>query len=145
MFKRKFGIYNFSKKQLEVIEKQPKVLSDRINTALQNKVDDHNDKHGDNPTKRATLRMLQAVFRRGIGAYQNNPASVRPRVANQDQWAYARVNSYLFALRSGRFQGGQLMTILLQKLLINLISMLFLLETQHQMSLQVMKQRFQLL
>ena len=51
--------------------------------------------------------MLQAVFRRGIGAYQNNPASVRPRVANQDQWAYARVNSYLFALRSGRFQGGQ--------------------------------------
>ena len=104
---RKHGIYNFSKKQLEVIEKQPKVLSDRINTALQNKVDDHNDKHGDDPTKRATLRMLQAVFRRGIGAYQNNPASVRPRVANQDQWAYARVNSYLFALRSGRFQGGQ--------------------------------------
>ena len=104
---RKHGIYNFSKKQLEVIEKQPKVLNDRINTALQNKVDDHNDKHGDDPTKRATLRMLQAVFRRGIGAYQNNPASVRPRVANQDQWAYARVNSYLFALRSGRFQGGQ--------------------------------------
>ena len=33
--------------------------------------------------------MLGAVFRRGVGAYRNNPASVRPGVRSEDQWAYA--------------------------------------------------------
>ena len=33
--------------------------------------------------------------------------SVRPNVSGPDQWAYSRVNSYLFALRTGRFQGGR--------------------------------------
>ena len=51
--------------------------------------------------------MLEAVFRRGAGAYRNNPASVRPRVQSSDQWSYARVNSFLFALRTGRYQGGK--------------------------------------
>ena len=36
-----------------------------------------------------------------------NPSSVRPRVAGPDQWAFARVNSFLAALRTGRFQGGR--------------------------------------
>ena len=51
--------------------------------------------------------MLSAVFRRGVGAYRNNPASVRPGVRSSDQWAYARVNAFLFAVRTGRFQGGK--------------------------------------
>ena len=45
---------------------------------------------------------LGAVFRRGVGAYRNNPASVRPGVRSEDQWAYARVNAFLFAVRTGR-------------------------------------------
>ena len=56
---------------------------------------------------KVTLRMLGAVFRRGVGAYRNNPASVRPGVRSEDQWAYARVNAFLFAVRTGRFQGGK--------------------------------------
>jgi len=51
--------------------------------------------------------MLEAVFRRGVGAYYNNPQSVRPNVSGPDQWAFARVNAFLFALRTGRFQGGK--------------------------------------
>ena len=38
--------------------------------------------------------MLGAVFRRGIGAYRTNPASVRPNVRSEEQWAYARVNAF---------------------------------------------------
>ena len=34
--------------------------------------------------------MLSAVFRRGVGAYRNNPASVRPNVRSEEQWAYAQ-------------------------------------------------------
>ena len=51
--------------------------------------------------------MLEAVFRRGVGAYRTNPQSVRPNVTGPDQWAYARVNSFLRALSSGRFSGGK--------------------------------------
>ncbi|BCV04849.1 MAG: hypothetical protein CM15mV92_210 [Caudoviricetes sp.] len=47
--------------------------------------------------------MLEAVFRRGIGAYRTNPASVRGNVRSADQWAYARVNAFLRALRTGKF------------------------------------------
>jgi HK97 family phage portal protein len=93
-------------KHIAVVEDQ-KQVSAKVKKALQKKVDDHNEKYGDNPKKRATLRMLEAVFRRGVGAYRNNPASVRPNVSGPDQWAYARTNSFLFALRTGRFQGGK--------------------------------------
>lgn len=51
--------------------------------------------------------MLEAVFRRGVGAYRTNPSSVRPSVSSPDQWAYARVNSFLRALSTGKFRGGR--------------------------------------
>ena len=96
-------------KHIAVLE-DTKQLSAKIKEALKKKVDAHNEKYGNNPKKRATVRMLSAVFRRGVGAYNTNPGSVRPAVRRQggaDRWAYARVNSFLFALRSGRYQGGK--------------------------------------
>ena len=86
---------------------EEKQLTARVREALKKKVEEHNEKHGDKRGKRVTLRMLGAVFRRGVGAYRNNPASVRPGVRSEDQWAYARVNAFLFAVRTGRFQGGK--------------------------------------
>ena len=97
----------------EMEEKAP--VSAAVRKGLQAKVDKHNEKYGDKPTKRATLRMLIAVFNRGVGAYRTNPQSVRPNVSGPDQWAYARVNSFLFALRTGRFQGGAFDTDLFPK------------------------------
>ena len=82
-------------------------VSAAVRKGLQNKVDKHNEKYGDTPTKRATLRMLISCFKRGIGAYRTNPQSVRPSVRSEDQWAYARVNAFLFALRRGRFRSGK--------------------------------------
>ena len=82
-------------------------LSESVQKALRKKVDDHNEEYGDDPTKRATVRMLAAVFERGVGAYTGNPSSVRPAVTSAEMWAFARCNSFLFALRNGRFQGGK--------------------------------------
>ena len=47
--------------------------------------------------------MLEAVFRRGVGAYRTNPGSVRGNVRSADQWALARVNAFMTALRTGKF------------------------------------------
>lgn len=82
-------------------------VSEKVKDALRKKVKEHNDKHGDKKGKRVTLRMLSAVFRRGVGAYRTNPESVRPTVSGPDQWAYARVNAFLRAVRTGRFKSGK--------------------------------------
>ena len=82
-------------------------VSAAVKKGLAEKMKDHNEKHGDKKGKRVTQRMLEAVFRRGIGAYRTNPASVRPNVRSEEQWAYARVNAFLFAVRRGRFRSGK--------------------------------------
>ena len=82
-------------------------LSDKVETALENKRDEHNEEVGDDPLRRVTLGMLRKVFERGVGAYNTNPGSVRPGVGSADQWAFARVNSFLFAMKNDRFQGGK--------------------------------------
>ena len=84
-----------------------KKVSAQVREALKKKVQEHNEKYGDDPRKRVTLRMLEAVFRRGVGAYNTNPGSVRPSVRSSDQWAYARVNAFLYAVRRLRFRGGK--------------------------------------
>ena len=75
-------------------------LTQAIEDGLKNKVTEHNDKlDGADPSwKRATVGMLRTVFRRGAGAYST---SHRPGVS-RNQWAYARVNAYLYLLRNGR-------------------------------------------
>ena len=60
-------------------------------TALKNKMEAHNKKS----KHKVTMRMLEAVYDRGVGAYRTNPASVRPNVKSPEQWAMARVNSFL--------------------------------------------------
>jgi hypothetical protein len=47
------------------------------------------------------LGVLRAVFARGVGAYSTNPGSVRPHVKSEDEWAQARVYSFLNKLESG--------------------------------------------
>jgi len=97
----------------EVIEVQvtetdeEKQLTAAVKEGLKNKVKEHNEKHGEKKGKKVNVRMLGAVFRRGIGAYRTNPQSVRPNVSSEEQWAYARVNAFLFAVRTGRFRSGQ--------------------------------------
>jgi len=92
---------------IEVKLTESKAVSGAIREGLKKKVDDHNEDYGDSPTKRTNLRTLTAVFERGVGAYRTNPSSVRPSVNSEEQWAYARVNSYLYALRNGRFRSGK--------------------------------------
>lgn len=67
-------------------------------TSIKNKVTEHNKtaKH------KVTTAMLEAVYRRGIGAYRTNPGSVRPNVSSAEQWAMARVNSFLKIVRGSK-------------------------------------------
>jgi len=81
-------------------------ISGDVKKGLEKKVEEHNEKITDSK-KKATYGMLSAVFRRGVGAYKTNPGSVRPSVKSPEQWAYARVNSFLYALKNGKFRSGK--------------------------------------
>lgn len=82
-------------------------LSATAKKGLENKVEKHNEKHGDKKTKRVTLGMLAKVYERGVGAYHTNPSSVRPSVSSPEQWAMARVNSFLYAVVNEKFRSGK--------------------------------------
>jgi hypothetical protein len=41
------------------------------------------------------IGALQEVYDRGLGAYHSNPQSVRPQVKSPQQWAFARVYSFV--------------------------------------------------
>jgi hypothetical protein len=66
--------------------------------ALKNKVKEHNEKHGEKSSKKVTLGMLKAVWRRGAGAFST---SHRPS-QNRASWSMARVNAFLKLVRSGK-------------------------------------------
>lgn len=81
------------------IELKAAPISAKVKKVLQKKVADHNAK---DPKYRASYGMLAAVFRRGVGAYRTNPASVRGNVSSATQWGIARVNAFLKGLK-GKF------------------------------------------
>jgi hypothetical protein len=86
----------------DISDRINKEVSAQVRSRLEDLVEEHNAKY-DSAAKRVTVRMLSAVFERGVGAYRNNPGSVRPNVRSAEQWAYARVNVFLQAVRTGRF------------------------------------------
>lgn len=74
-------------------------LSEANVKTLEAKRDEHNERYGDTKSKKADLGALKAVFRRGAGAFST---SHRPSVQSRDQWAIARVNSFLYLLANGK-------------------------------------------
>ena len=90
-------------------------LPQKTQKALTRKATEHNDDVNQNKAKTTTKFRLAVVYWRGIGAYKTNPSSVRPSVSSAEQWAMGRVNSYLYALRNGKFRSGKHDTDLLPK------------------------------
>ena len=91
-------------------KKEENQVSAKVKKGLENKVKKHNEEVKELDLAwngRTTYAELVKVFERGVGAYNTNPGSVRPNVTSAEQWAMARVNSFLFALKKGRFQGGK--------------------------------------
>ena len=88
-------------------ERNDAEISDAVEKNLRKQVEEHNEDVGNAESKRTNYRTLAAVFRRGVGAYYTNPESVRPTVKSPEQWAYARVSSYRYALRNGKFRSGK--------------------------------------
>ena len=90
-------------------KKEENQVSAKTKKALENKVEKHNEEIKELDLAwngRTTYAELLKVYERGTGAFYSNPQSVRPNMT-PESWGLARVNSFLFALKKGRFQGGK--------------------------------------
>ena len=76
------------------ISKSKITFSEKVTTALKNKVKQHNEKH----SRKVTLGQLKRVYRRGAGAFST---SHRPG-QSRGSWAMARVNMFLKMMRGGK-------------------------------------------
>ena len=100
--------YKWSETKVNQMKKEEeRAVSGKALEMIKNKVEEHNEEVGDVQSKRTNVSTLSKVYERGIGAYKTNPASVRPTVSSPEQWAAARINSFLFALRNGKFRSGK--------------------------------------
>ena len=66
---------------------------------LQKKSDDFNERYKKKLGYGVTVGKLKAVFQRGLGAFN---VSSSPKVNNPSQWAFARVNAFLYLVKNGR-------------------------------------------
>lgn len=74
-------------------------VSKSVEETLQKKADDFNERYKDKLGYGTTIGQLKAVYQRGLGAFN---VSHSPRVSSPGQWAYARVNAYLYIIKNGR-------------------------------------------
>ena len=76
-------------------------VSAKDEETLKNKVKEFNERDSNTKNGNATLGVLKSVFQRGLGAYTGGHS---PNVSSPSQWAFARVNAFLYLLKNGRPQ-----------------------------------------
>jgi len=82
-------------------------VSAKDKAALQKKVDEFNDKYKKKLGYGVTIGVLSSVFQRGLGAFNTSRS---PRVKSASQWAYARVNAFMYLVKNGTPQNAKYTT-----------------------------------
>ena len=76
-------------------------VSKQDESTLQKKADDFNERYKKKLGYGVTIGQLKTVFQRGLGAFNTSHS---PNVTSAKQWAFARVNAYLYLVKNGRPQ-----------------------------------------
>ena len=79
-------------------------VSKQDEATLKQKSDDFNKRYKDKLGYGVNVGMLKSVFQRGLGAFN---VSHSPKVSNPSQWAFARVNAFMYMVRNGRPQNAK--------------------------------------
>ena len=79
-------------------------VSKQDEATLKKKSDEFNERYKKKLGYGVTVGKLKAVFQRGLGAFN---VSHSPRVNSPSQWAFARVNAFLYLVKNGRPQNAK--------------------------------------
>jgi hypothetical protein len=82
-------------------------VSAKDRATLKNKSDEFNKKYKSKLGYGVTTGVLASVFQRGLGAFNTSHS---PKVRSASQWAFARVNAYLYLIKNGRPQNPKYTT-----------------------------------
>jgi hypothetical protein len=74
-------------------------VTQAVEDSLRKKVDEFNERYKDKLGYGVNIGMLKSVYQRGVGAYN---VSHSPAIKSAGQWAQARVNAFLYLVRTGR-------------------------------------------
>lgn len=92
-----------------------KTISPAAIITLKELVSQHNEKYGNVNSKKVSFDTLREIYNRGIVAFRNNPNTTKSEGSSPEQWAYARINGFLQAVKSGKFKNRPYDTDLLPK------------------------------
>ena len=82
-------------------------VSQKDRASLQKKADEFNEKYKGKLGYGVTVGVLSSVFQRGLGAFNTSRS---PQVKSASQWAFARVNAFLYLIKNGRPQNAKYTT-----------------------------------
>lgn len=82
-------------------------VSAKDRASLKKKSDEFNKKYKSKLGYGVTTSVLASVFQRGLGAFNTSHS---PKVRSASQWAFARVNAYLYLIKNGRPQNPKYTT-----------------------------------
>lgn len=82
-------------------------VPEEIESSLQSKADDFNERYKDKLGYGVTVAQLRTVYQRGVGAFQTSHS---PEVKSAEQWGQARVNAYLYLVKNGRPENAKYTT-----------------------------------
>jgi len=82
-------------------------VSEKDAKALQKKADEFNEKYKAKLGYGLTVGMLKSVFQRGLGAFNTSHS---PNVKSASQWAFARVNAFMYLVKNGKPQNAKYTT-----------------------------------
>lgn len=74
-------------------------VSEKDRATLNKKADEFNKKYKEKLGYGVTVGQLASVYQRGLGAFNTSHS---PRVRSASQWAFARVNAFLYLVKNGR-------------------------------------------
>jgi hypothetical protein len=82
-------------------------VSAKDRATLKKKSDEFNEKYKEKLGYGVSVSVLASVFQRGLGAFNTSHS---PKVRSASQWAFARVNAYLYLIKNGRPQNPKYTT-----------------------------------
>ena len=82
-------------------------VSVKDRATLKKKSDDFNKKYKEKLGYGVSVSVLASVFQRGLGAFNTSHS---PKVRSASQWAFARVNAFLYLMKNGRPQNPKYTT-----------------------------------
>ena len=82
-------------------------VSEKDRATLKKKADEFNKKYKEKLGYGVTVGVLSSVFQRGLGAFNTSHS---PAVRSASQWAFARVNAYLYLVKNGRPENAKYTT-----------------------------------